>query len=77
MKTNLIKVKFIGYKNRAYGRPYIYKTPEVVKVGDTVELMGMDGVIQGIVTDINVSEEEAEQFKDRLKSIIGKVKEAK
>lgn len=71
--TNIIKLRFIGY-GEPQGRPYTYYTPEVVNVGDTVELESRNGIAKGIVTQVDVPEEEIAPFKDKAKTIIGKVK---
>lgn len=73
MKTNIIKVIFLRGGN-PQGRAYTYYTPEEVEVNDTVELMSSQGVAQGVVVQINVPEVEIEPFKDKAKSIIGKLK---
>ena len=76
MTTNIIKLKFLRYGEPA-GREYTYFTPEPVKVDDLIELEGKQGIVQGVVTAINVPEEEIAPFKDRAKTIIGKVKQSK
>lgn len=73
MKTNIIKVIFLR-GGHPQGRAYTYYTPEEVEVNDTVELMSAQGKVQGVVVQINVPEAEIEPFKDKAKSIIGKVK---
>lgn len=72
METNVIKLKFIK-DGKPAGREYTYYTNTVVEVGDTVEVDGKQGVSQGVVTQINVPESEIEPFKDKAKTIIGKV----
>lgn len=67
----LIKCKFLK-ENVPVGREYTYRTPEVVKVGDTVQI---NEKAKGVVTMVNVPEAEVRAFADRLKSIIGKVEE--
>jgi hypothetical protein len=75
---SLIKVKFLKFGEPS-GREYTYKTEAEVAVGDTVELPHSKPVIgdvpysQGVVTQIDVPETEIEAFKDRVKTIIGKV----
>lgn len=76
MKTNIIKLKFMR-EGEPSGRDYTYFTPEPVAVGDTVEVDGKQGISQGVVTAVNVPEEEIAPFKDRAKTIIGKVKDNK
>ncbi|HEX2986125.1 MAG TPA: hypothetical protein VHO71_04845 [Caproiciproducens sp.] len=71
--TNIIKLKFLRYGQPA-GRDYTYFTPEPVAVGDLVEVEGKQGISQGVVTQINVPEEEIAPFRDRAKTIIGKAK---
>lgn len=73
MKTNIIKLKFLRYGQPA-GREYTYFTPEPVAVGDTVEVDGYHGISQGVVTAIDVPEAEIAPFRDKAKTIIGKVK---
>ncbi|GEM_PF-397179 len=74
--TNIIKLKFMRYGQPA-GRDYTYFTPEPVAVGDLVEVDGKQGISQCVVTAVNVPEEEIAPFRDRAKTIIGKVKENK
>lgn len=69
--TNIIKLRFLRAGQPA-GREYTYFTPKPVAVDDIVDLEGKQGVVQGVVTQINVPEEEIAPFKDRAKSIIGK-----
>ena len=73
-EMNLIKAQFISnYDGSIGGRHYTYDAGErEVKVGDLVQLNEKG---QGIVTEINVDEKEVENFKDRLKTIVGKVEE--
>lgn len=71
--TNIIKVRFMR-DDQPQGREYTYYTPEEVAIGDTVEMESRYGIAKGIVTQINVPEEEIAPFKDRAKSIIGKFK---
>lgn len=74
----LVKVKFLKLGVPS-GREYTYWSENPVEVGDTVELPHARPVIedipysQGIVTQIDVPEIEIEAFKDRVKTIIGKV----
>ena len=65
----LIKAKFLR-NGELYGREYTYQTNDVVKVGDTVQL-NEKGI--GVVTEVDVPELEVESFKDKLKTIIGKI----
>lgn len=66
---NLIKARFLKDGEPA-GRAYTYISDMSVVVGDMVQLNEKG---KGIVTAINVPEAEAESFKDKLKTIIGKV----
>lgn len=66
---NLIKAKFLR-DGEPQGRAYTYIANENVKVGDLVQLNERG---QGIVIETDVPESEVESFKDRLKTIIGKV----
>lgn len=72
-KTNIIKLRFAD-EGVPRGREYTYYTPEVVKLGDLVAIgrQSEDKVSKGIVTQVNVPEEEIAPFKDRAKTIIGK-----
>lgn len=69
--TNVIKVKFLR-NGQPSGRAYTYYTPEEVAVGDIVELDSRSGIAQGVVTQIDVPEEEILVFGDGAKAIIGK-----
>lgn len=65
----LIKVKFLKDGNPS-SRAYTYFSPEDVIVGDEVQI---NESAKGIVTEVDVPEEEIESYKDKVKSIIGKV----
>lgn len=71
IKTNIIKLRFIR-NGQPQGREYTYYTPVEVSEGDIVEIEAREGIAKGIVTQVNVPEEEIAPFKDRAKSIIGK-----
>jgi hypothetical protein len=77
---SLIKVKFLK-TGEPSGREYTYRSEVPVEVGDKVELPHAKPVMeivpysQGIVTQIDVSEAEIEAFKDKVKTIIGKVEQ--
>lgn len=73
MKTNVIKLQFIR-NGQPSGREYTYYSNTDVAVGDAVEI---EPGKQGIITQINVSEAEIAPFKDRAKTILGKVPEPK
>lgn len=66
---NLIKAKFLR-DGEPQGRAYTYMTDIEVKVGDLVQLNERG---QGIVIETNIPESEVESFRDKLKTIIGKV----
>ena len=71
--TNIIKVRFMRGEQPS-GREYTYYTPVEVQEGDIAELESRSGIAKGMVTKINVPEEEIAPFKDRAKRIIGKAK---
>lgn len=67
----LIKVKFLR-NGQPSGRDYTYRSDVQVEVGNHVELPnGGDG----IVTAVNVPESEVASYADKLKEIIGLVKD--
>lgn len=76
MKTNVIKLRFIRHGEPS-GREYTYFTNVDVTVGDLVDIDGRSGLSQGIVTAIDVPEEEIAPFKDIAKTILGKSEESK
>lgn len=66
----LIKVKFL--KNEVpQGREYTYESLNPVNVEDKVTI----GNATAVVTGINVSEEEVAAYRDKIKTINGKVGE--
>ncbi|WP_085833520.1 hypothetical protein [Clostridium merdae] len=71
MKTNVIKLRFVR-NGEPSGREYTYFTNTEVAVGDMVDIDGRSGLSQGVVTAINVPEEEIAPFKDVAKTILGK-----
>lgn len=72
-KTNIIKLRFVR-DGEPRGREYTYYTPEEVEPGELVAIEAKaDGTTKGIITQINVPEEEIAPFKDRAKTIIGKL----
>ena len=71
VKTNIIKLRFVR-GGQPSGREYTYFTPVDVEVGDLVEMEAREGIAKGIITQIDVPEEEIAPFKDRAKTIIGK-----
>jgi hypothetical protein len=66
--TNIIKLRFL-HGGALQGREYTYFTPAPVTVGDTVDI---DEKKQGIVTVVDVPDEEIVAFRDRAKTIVGK-----
>jgi len=54
------------------GRDYSYFSNDSVSVGDTVVI---SGTTKGIVTEVDVPEEDIELFKDRVKTIQGKAED--
>lgn len=70
--TNIIKVRFLK-DGQPHGKEYSYLTPTEVEVGNIVETETRGKKAKGIVTQIDVPEKEVKAFKDKLKSIIGKV----
>lgn len=77
--TNVIKIKFLR-DGAAQGREYTYFTPEVVEVGDVVDIRAGDSLsnlppAQGVVTAVDVPRAEIEAFGDQAKSILGKAAE--
>jgi hypothetical protein len=66
--VNIIKVKFLK-AGEPSGRAYTYYSEKPVEVGDKVQI-NLQSV--GIVTDINVPEDEIAPYKDKVKSIYGK-----
>lgn len=67
----IIKVKFLR-NDQPSGRAYTYFSEEEVFVGDLVQI---NSQAKGIVTEVDVPEEEIESFKNLVKFIHGKVKE--
>ncbi len=70
--TNIIKLRFIR-KGEPTGREYTYYTPEKVEIGDIVEIESRNEISKGVVTQIDVPEEEIAPFRDIAKTILGKV----
>lgn len=66
---NLIKAKFLR-DGEPQGRAYTYISNENVRVGDLVQLNEKG---QGIVIEVDVPDSEVKSFKDKLKTIIGKI----
>ena len=68
-----VKVKFIK-NGEPRGREYTYKSTFPVRVGHEVLLPGGGN---GVVTEINVSDEDVESFKDKIKEVEDVVDESK
>lgn len=67
---NIIKVRFIN-NGVAKGRAYTYFSNESVAVGDMVQINASS---KGVVTEINVPEEEIKDYRDKIKFVYGKVR---
>ncbi|SET71177.1 hypothetical protein [Enterocloster clostridioformis] len=63
----LIKVQFLK-GDKPSGRAYTYRSDVLVKVGDKVQI---NSSAKGIVTEVDVPEEEVAAFADKVKSIVG------
>lgn len=72
---NLVKLRFLR-GGEPQGREYTYISKEMVEVGDIVTVRKPDTLgaeaPKGIITMIDVPETEVEDFKDKLKEIVGK-----
>lgn len=68
-----IKIKFIK-NEKPSGREYTYRSQIPIEVGDLVELPS-GGI--GVVTEVNVPEEEVEPYKDKIKEISGRKESTK
>jgi len=69
MKTNVIKLRFL-HSGIPAGKEYTYFSNSDVVIGDIVDI---DGNKQGIITQIDVPESEIASFKDKAKTIVGKI----
>ena len=67
-----IKVKFLK-NGEPHGREYTYKATFPVEVGQEVILPGGGN---GVVTEINVTEEDVESFNDKIKEVESVVEES-
>lgn len=65
----IIKVQFLKGETPS-GKAYTYFSNEEVAPGDMVQI---NSSAKGIVTEVNIPENEIEAFRDKVKSIIGKV----
>ena len=67
----LIKAKY--FKNDApQGRDYTFYAEGAIAVGDKIQI---DSKATGIVTAVNVPDSEIEAFRDRVKTVLGKIVE--
>ena len=64
---NLIKCRFLK-DGQPTGKPYTYDSPVAVKPGDIIQI---NSSATGVVVEVDVSEEEVVEFRDKIKSIIG------
>ena len=71
---NLIKARYMR-NDIPSGRPYTFATQVPVEVDDLVVLDGKGSI--GIVVETDVAEKEIEAFRDKLKTIVGKVEQEK
>ena len=69
--VQIIKVKFLKL-GKPSGREYTYFSPVDVAVGNTVQI---NASATGVVTAVDVSEKEIAPYRDKVKTIIGKVEE--
>lgn len=69
----LIKVQFLK-GDKPSGREYTYRSNVPVKAGDKVQI---NSSAKGVVTEIDVPEEEVAAFADKVKSIVGVVEDEK
>lgn len=67
----LIKCRFLK-NSLPYGKEYTYRSTEDVKVGDRVQVNPMS---KGVVTAVNVPEEEVAAFADKIRTITWKSEE--
>ena len=67
----IIKVKFLKGEIPS-GKAYTYFSDEDVSIGDLVQI---NSSAKGIVTEVDVLESEIEAFRDKVKTIKGKIVE--
>ncbi len=65
----IVKVKFLK-DGQPSGRAYTYFSNEVVAVDDTVQI---NESAKGVVTEVDVPGSEIEAFKDKVKTIVGRL----
>ncbi|MGR5607571.1 hypothetical protein [Enterocloster clostridioformis] len=68
----LIRVQFLKGEKPS-GREYTYRSEVPVKAGDKVQI---NSSAKGIVTEVDVPDEEVAAYADKVKSIIGVVEES-
>lgn len=68
----LIRCRFLK-DGKTSGKDYTYRTTEIVKVGDVIQI---NSSAKGIVTEVDVLEEEVTAFANKVKSIVGLAKES-
>jgi hypothetical protein len=68
---NIIKVKFLR-DGQPSGRAYTYFSGQPVAVGDKVQI---NSASVGVVTEVDVPEEEIKDYRDKCKFIHGKYEE--
>ena len=69
--AQLIKGRFLN-DGIPTGRPYTYYSNESVETGDLVQI---NASARGVVTEVDVLEEEIKDFRDKVKFIHGKAVE--
>lgn len=65
----IIKVQFLKGEVLS-GKSYTYFSEETVSTGDLVQI---NSSAKGVVTEVGVPESEIEAFRDKVKTIVGKV----
>ena len=69
--SNIIKVKFLR-DGQPSGRAYTYYSEKPVEVDEKVQI---NLQMVGVVTEVDVREEEIADYKDKVKFIAGKISE--
>lgn len=67
----IIKVRFLN-NGTPSGKSYTYYSPVNVVVGDTVQI---NSAATGVVVEVDVEEEEVAAYRDKIKTIVGIVKD--
>ena len=65
----LIKVRFLN-NGTPSGKSYTYYSPVKVAVGDAVQI---NSAATGVVVDVDVPEWQVEAYRDKIKTIVGRV----